>query len=387
MTQIPYASYQEELVSLRRYFHIWPELSLEEEQTADYIYQYLQGLGLKPERVGQNGVVAMVWAPEEIRYHCETVAVRAEMDALPVQEENDVPWKSQYEGVMHACGHDGILAVGLVLAKICVRYQYQMPVNVKFIFQPAEENGKGTQMMLDAGVMENPHVSRFLMYHFVNDMPMGLEIHRGPSTAAIGSVQISVKGKAAHWSSSEQGIDAIYAAARIVEAFHDVNRTYKGKYPFIAGIGMMHGGKAKNVVANETVLQGTLRSTCIIQYGELRKILLQKMEEIARETGAQIVAEIDEDPIPPIFNDKEMTDLGIQVGRAVWGEDCRPVKQLYLSGDSAAYYFQKAKGLFMVFTAEKTGEENHPLHNGKFDFYEAVLWRAVETLHQFLLHS
>lgn len=387
MNRIPYSSYQEELVSLRRHFHMQPELSMEEKETAEDVFQYLKSLGLEPEKIVENAVTVIVWAPEERRKHCKTVAVRAEMDALPVQEQNEVPWKSRRDGVMHACGHDAILATGLVLAKLCTEYRDQLPVNVKFLFQPAEENGQGTQIMLDAGVMENPHVDEYLMFHYVNDAPLGMELHRGVSTAAIGSVRLEIHGKAAHWSSSSQGIDSIYAAARIVEAVHEINRSYQSKWPFIVGIGMIQGGKAKNVVAEETVLQGTLRTCDLNEYYELRNIFLDRIREIEAETGTVITAEIDEEPIPPIVNDDSMVDRGLEVGEEIWGENSRLVTQLYLSGDSAAYYFRYARGLFAVFTAEKQGEKNYPLHNGRFDFDEEVLWKAAATLHSFLLRS
>lgn len=384
---IPYENYQEELVKLRRHFHKYPELSLEEKETADYVYDYLEQLGLKPERPCEHGVTAVIWAAEEKRSGCGTVAVRAEMDALPVQEQNPVPWRSCRDGVMHACGHDGILAAGLVLAKICVEYRHLLPVNVKMIFQPAEENGQGTGMMLDAGVMEHPAVDKFLMYHYVNDAPLGMELHRGVSTAAIGSVWIRVRGKSAHWSSSGQGIDAICAAAKVVEAASELNRTFLSPWPFVVGIGMIQGGKAKNVVADEAILQGTIRTCDLGEYECLRNEFLDKIKEIEAVTHTQIEAEIDEEPIPPIVNDEGMVDQGLQVGEKVWGTDSRLVTQLYLSGDSAAYYFRYAKGLFLVFTAAKPGEENYPLHYGRFDFHEDILWRSVETIHRFLLES
>lgn len=387
MDQIPYASYQEELVSLRRHFHMWPELSLEEKETAEYVFQYLKKLDLEPEKIGENAVTVMVWAPKGQREHCKTVAVRAEMDALPVQEQNAVPWKSRKEGVMHACGHDAILATGLVLVKLCAAYREQLPVNVKFLFQPAEENGQGTQIMLDAGVMENPHVDEFLMFHYVNDAPLGMELHRGVSTAAIGGMRLTVRGKSAHWCSSGQGIDAIYAAARLVEEVHGINQSYQSQWPFIVGIGMIEGGKAGNVIAEQTVLQGTLRTCDLLEYYKLRDIVLDKIREVEAETGTVITAQIDEEPIPPIVNDDGMVDRGLEVGEEVWGEDSRLVTQLYLSGDSAAYYFRYARGLFAVFTAAKQGAENYPLHNGKFDFDEEVLWKAAATLHCFLLKS
>ncbi len=167
---------------------------------------------------------------------------------------------------------------------------------------------------------------------------------------------------------------------------------------------MFQGGTAKNVVAQEAVLSGTLRACYLEDYEKLRALFQEKLAGIEQETETRIEAEIDEEPIPPIINDDELVDLGLLTGKEIWGEDCRLVTQLYLSGkeiwgedcrlvtqlylsgDSAAYYFHRAKGIFMVFTAEKPKEKNYPLHNGRFDFSEEVLWKSVETLHQFILN-
>lgn len=380
-----YKSFQEELVSLRRHFHQFPEVSEQEYQTAEYIEKYLRDLGLEPERVAKTGVVVMIWASKRVRDICETVAVRAETDAVYVKEKNDFPWKSQNSGVMHACGHDANIACGLVLAKLCVQSQELLPVNVKLLFQPAEENGQGTRLFLEEHVMENPHVDRFVMFHFANDFPAGVEFHRGPSSAAIGSVVLKIKGKASHLGNAATGIDSILAAAQVVQMVDRVNREFQSDVPHVVGIGMIHGGKAKNVVAEETILQGTIRSCSMSEYQRLRSILLEELEKIATETRTRIMADVDATPIPPIVNHDEMVDLGLAAGEKVWGKDCRLVTQLYLSGDSAAYYFDYAKGVFMVFTAKKEGVENHPLHSSYFDFDEKVLWKATETLHQFLM--
>lgn len=272
------------------------------------------------------------------------------------------------------------------MAKICTEYQEQLPVNVKFIFQPAEENGQGTLMMLEAGVMENPHVDDYVMFHYVNDGPMGMELHRGAASAAMGSVILKIRGKAAHWCSSELGIDSIYAAAKVLDAIHEINENFESQSPFVLGIGMIEGGKAKNIVAQETVLQGTLRSCDLTDYRKLREIFMSELARIEKETGTVIEAEVDEEPIPPIINDDGMVDLALKVGEKIWGEDSRLETQMFLSGDTAAFYFQHARGIFMVFNARKEGEKNYPLHNGKFDIREDVLWKSVATLHQFLLH-
>lgn len=380
-----YKKYQEELVKLRRHFHQYPEVSEQEFKTAEYVEKYLKQLGLQPKRVAKTGVVVMIWAPETLRHQCETIAIRAEMDAVPVEEKNDVVWKSQNPGVMHACGHDAILACGLGLAKACVENQEVLKVNVKILFQPAEENGQGTKLFLAEQVMEKPHVDRFVMFHFANDVHPGVEFHRGASSAAIGSVVLTVKGKASHLGNAKTGIDSILAAAKIVEMIDHVNQTFLSSVPHIIAIGMIHGGTAKNVVAEETILQGTIRSCSISEYQRLRAITIDEIRKIEKETGTKITIQIDEDPIPPIVNDDEMVDLGMHVGTELWDENCRLVSEQYLSGDSASYYFDYAKGVFMVFTAKMVDRENFPLHSSYFDFDESVMWKAVETMHRFIM--
>lgn len=382
---ICYKNYQEELVRLRRHFHQNPELSMQEEETSRFIFQYLEELGLDPVRVGCRGVTAMVWSRKHRDVPCRTVAVRAEMDALPLQEEGDCPWRSQRKGVMHACGHDAIMATALVLARICAAFSQELPVNVKFLFQPAEENGEGTEMMLQAGVMEDPHVDDFLMFHYVNDAPGGLELHRGEASAAIGSVLLKIRGKEAHWCSSGQGIDAIAAGGQILQEIADINKNYQSEYPFVLGIGMAGGGRAKNIVAGSMELQGTLRACTLEDYEKLRSLLLKRLAGVESRTGAVIRAEVDPEPIPPIINDDALVDLAIETGRRIWGGNSRLSSQRFLSGDSAAYYFHHARGIFMVFTAAKEGRENYPLHSSRFDLEEEIFWKALATLHQFLM--
>lgn len=380
---IPYETYEEELIKLRRYFHANPELSLEEKETANYIEKYLKNIGLKPQRIGDYGISAMIYA-SKYQDKCKTIAIRAEMDAIAVREKNDFLWKSQKEGIMHACGHDAILACTLVLAKLCSQYSESLTVNVKFIFQPAEENGKGTQIMLDGGVMENPHVDYFVMFHFANDAPLGLEFQRGPSSATIGSIKIKINGKAGHWGNSKFGIDSIGAAGKILQVIEKINNTYSTDAPFILGIGLISGGSARNVIAEETVLEGTLRACKVKDYYSIRKLFLEELEKIQDETGTIIESQVEANPTLPIINDNDLVDLALEVGKKLWNEDCRLMNGQYLSGDSASYYFNYAKGIFFVFTGEKINEENFPLHSGKFDFDESVMCKSLTFLHKFI---
>lgn len=385
---------------------------MEEKDTADYVEQYLRKIGLEPKRIGGKdmifaeriaarhklkpssmqeavafedyGITAMVWAPEQIRNQCETVAIRAEMDALAVLEESDVPWKSGREGIMHACGHDAILATVLVLAKICVEYRELLKVNIKFIFQPAEENGRGTLLMLGAGVMNEPPVKNLILLHYVNDGPSGVELHEGASSAAIGSLSIKIKGKASHWCTYDLGVDTILAAGEVLHSVKKINESYHSESPFIIGVGTIRGGTAKNVVAGETVLEGSLRACRMKDYHRLRNMLLKELERIQKETGTEMEIELDEVPIPPIINDNHLVKLGLDAGEKVFGKECRLTTREFLSGDSAALYFDYTKGIFFVFTAEKMGEKNYPLHNGRFDFDESVMWKAAAVLHEFV---
>lgn len=371
--------YHEELIALRRHFHAHPELSFEEQGTAAFVQTYLRKLGLEPEHIGRNGIVACVCAEGAQR----TVAIRAEMDALAVEEQNDVPWKSQNAGVMHACGHDAILAVALVLAKLCVKYRAALPVNVKFLFQPAEENGLGTHVMLDAGVMRG--VDDFIMFHFANDAPSGVELHRGASSAVIGSFELQIKGRASHWSALSRGVDAIRAAGKVLQAVEELNQSGFTSLPFILGVGMISGGTTRNAMAETVRMEGTIRACTEEDYFHLRALFQEKLEKIQADCGVTMEIYLENVPTPPIINDDRLVDLGLQVGRELWQEDCRLVDTHYLSGDSAAYYFHHARGLFAVFTAARRGEKNYPLHNGKFDLDEAVMGKAAEFLLSYLM--
>lgn len=225
---IDYRAYQDELLALRRHFRQWPELSLQEKATSAYVEQYLTDLGLQVRRVGEYGLTAMIWAgashektdavpcvgPTPVRVETReaaigqapqsaglsstvrpTVAVRTEMDAIAVPDQLETPWKSRNDGVCHACGHDANIATVLVLAKICVEHQAELPVNVKLMFQQAEENGEGTALMLNAGLMRDPTVDYFVMIHYANDAPDGMELHKGASSAAIGRMRLTVRSQ------------------------------------------------------------------------------------------------------------------------------------------------------------------------------------------------
>lgn len=389
-TDLDFQQYMQELTEHRRHFHAHPELSLQERETADYIEKYLRDLGLSTKRISPTGITAVVFAGNGTAGKpdgaVKTAAIRAEMDAIAVTERNHFPWKSQNEGVMHACGHDGILATAMVLAKVCVQNRKKLPVNVKFIFQPAEENGQGTWIMIHGGAMEAPHVDYFTMFHYANDRPCGMDISTGPSSAAIGSIALHVRGRSGHWGNPVSGVDSIRAAAAVVDAADEMNHTFPSAVPFVIGIGKISGGTAKNVIAEETRLEGTIRAGTEQDYARLRSTFLRKISEIEKKYDVRIEGEIDDTPVPPIVSDPALIRIGYEAGREVFGDRCHLVDNYYLSGDSAAYYFQRARGLNICFPGQIAGKKNYPFHTSCFDFDESVMVPALETLWNYLLH-
>ena len=198
--------YTEELITLRHYFHQHPELALQEVETSAYIRKYLEKLGYEIVPIEPTGLIAEL---SSLRNREKLVVLRAEMDALPIQEQTNLPYASVNQGCMHACGHDMILAAALILAKIVAeeqRMQENFPVRLRFLFEPAEEIGEGAKRMLQAGALENPKADAFLMFHYAADMTFGMAVHQGQASSMINSMQIHVHGKSSHWCEADKGI-------------------------------------------------------------------------------------------------------------------------------------------------------------------------------------
>lgn len=200
-------------------------------ETSAYIRKYLEKLGYEIVPIEPTGLIAEL---PSLRNREKLVVLRAEMDALPIQEQTNLPYASVNQGCMHACGHDMILAAALILAKIVSeeqRMQESFPVRLRFLFEPAEEIGEGAKRMLQAGALENPKADAFLMFHYAADMTFGMAVHQGQASSMINSMQIHVHGKSSHWCEADKGIDAIYAAAQVISAIHDLNESFGKQHP------------------------------------------------------------------------------------------------------------------------------------------------------------
>ena len=369
-----------EVIKIRRYLHKYPEISEKEYNTCKYIRNYLNNIGIKNNVVGETGVVGTLIKDEDF----PTVAIRAEIDALPINEENTFEYKSKNNGVMHACGHDGITAVVLGLAKLLSENKDKLNCNVKFIFEPAEEVGKGAKKLIEEKVLENPKVDNMIIFHFANSDTIGMEIQKHISTATIGRVSINILGKSSHWGDAKEGIDAISISGKVLNIIDKMNNSLKDKGPFILGIGMINGGVKNNIMADSVRLEGTLRAVGDDKFNYLLDYLEEKMKILSEESDAKIEVNL-ESKLPSVVNDYNLVQIGRKIGEDIFKERFVLGEKVYLAGDNAAYYFQKTPGIRMVFFAKKENEINYPLHNSKFDFNEDIFYYALSTIYQMVL--
>ena len=369
-----------EVIKIRRYLHKYPEISEKEYNTCKYIRNYLNNIGINNKVIGKTGAVGTLIKDEDF----PTVAIRAEIDALPINEENTFEYKSKNNGVMHACGHDGITAVVLGLAKLLSENKDKLSCNVKFIFEPAEEVGKGAKKLIEEKVLENPKVDNMIIFHFANSDTIGMEIQKHISTATIGRVSINILGKSSHWGDAKEGIDAISISGKVLNIIDKMNNSLKDKGPFILGIGMINGGVKNNIMADSVRLEGTLRAVGDDKFNYLLDYLEEKMKILSEESGAKIEVNL-ESKLPSVVNDYNLVQIGRKIGEDIFKERFVLGEKVYLAGDNAAYYFQKTPGIRMVFFAKKENEINYPLHNSKFDFNEDIFYYALSTIYQMVL--
>lgn len=379
--------YFQELCRVRHWLHQHPECAMEERETSRYIGRYLENLGLPCRRLEPSGVIGELRAgrsqkktdsEEELLW----LAIRAEIDALPVQENTGLSFASLYEGKMHACGHDAITAVTLCLAKALAEHREALKYHVRFLFEPAEETGEGAKHMIAHNALENPRPEAVLNFHFGNQETRAMEIQKSISTAVIGGIRVCVLGKASHWSQMREGIDAMYAASRLVVAIREINDGFETEHPFVLGFGTLQAGRNGNTVADEAGLYGSLRAFTEEDFEKVWRELRRRAEEIQMETGAEIQLELVK-KIPPIINDPHLVEKGSRIGRELFGDRFYLGEKPFLVGDNAAYYMEEIPGMRTVFLAGRVEKENYPVHHPGFDIEEPVMGDALEFLYRF----
>jgi len=374
--------YKEELIALRREFHQNPELGWEEIQTSNRVEEELKKIGIKVERIAKTGVVGTLKGKEDGK----VVALRADMDALPIQEaNNDLPYKSKNAGVMHACGHDTHTAMLLIAAKVLWELRDQIKGTVKFIFQPAEEPIQGAKKMFEEGVMEG--VDAILGIHIWSQLPTGkVSLEPGPRFAAGDRFKITVKGKGSHGAVPHLGVDAIVAASAIVMDLQSiVSREIDPLEPAVLSIGKINGGFNFNVLCNEVVLEGTTRSF----NQDIQNRFPLMIKRMVDNTASSFKAKAEIDYIigsPSCANDPALAQIAKSGITKLYGEDVVANFEKTMGGEDFAYFIQKVPGM-IVFLGGGNKEKNttYPHHHEKFNIDEDALPVGTSLYAQFAL--
>ena len=374
----------DEMLSWRRDFHAHPELSNNEFRTTEKIVELLKSFGCDSvERPLPTGAVAIIKGAKPGK----CVAIRADIDALPVKEETGLPFASQNDGVMHACGHDTHISMLLATAKVLCGMRDQLPGTVKLIFQPGEEKAPmgGARPMVEAGVMENPHVDAIMATHISPGGPKvgAVSMYNGIATTAFDLYNVKVTGQNAHGSQPQNGHDAILALAQfIVNAQQIVARRLNPLKTAIVSIGVIKGGEAVNIIPSTASLEMVCRT-----YGEeTRKVIYDEVMRLARGTAELSACKFDVEHIEgygSVVNDPKLLKIGAEAVAEALGPDYVDNLEEPLSFSEDFSYYGNATGtpsLFLLLNAGYLGDAPHSLHDARCTFQEEALECGVTAM-------
>ncbi len=365
------------MIEVRRDLHQNPELGLEEHRTNSRVRTLLDEMGIEYEDgLGGTGVLGLIHGTGEGK----VVALRADMDALPIQDDKDVPYASKIPGKMHACGHDVHTTVLLGAARLLAKNKDSFAGTVKLLFQPAEETVGGAKLLIKGGALEDPRVDAIFGLHVDPDLEVGtVGLHFGQRNASSDNLEIVVHGKASHGAYPYDGVDAIVAAAQVISSLQTiVSRNVDAREAAVVSLGTIHGGTQANILADRVELVGTVR--CLNQ--TTRAFVLQRIrdtaEAVAHGLGAR--AEVNIEPsYDPVVNDPAMVEIVRESSKELLGDDAVVVNTTPQMGvEDFGYYLSEVPGAFysMGVRNESKGIV-HPVHNGLFDADENAMPIAV----------
>ncbi|MCI8284437.1 MAG: amidohydrolase [Firmicutes bacterium] len=368
--------YRDKMISARRHIHQYPEVGDKEYETANYIENLLKELDIKTERLLDTGVLGTL-EPESSGYSGKCVAIRADIDALPICETVDVPFCSKNEGVMHACGHDmhtaAVLCAAMILSDPEVKSILKAPV--KFIFQPAEETDGGAERMINAGCLKSPEVSHVIGCHVDPELVSGtIGVKYGYTHASSDMFDITVKGVKSHGAYPDQGVDAIVAAAQIVSGVQSiVSRNIEATEPCVITIGKFNAGTAGNIICDEAKLSGTMRTTS----AQSRQTAMKRLEKTAEGIAAAMGASAEVNFRPGYIsqnNDDYVTDVLIDTAKTVIDEENIIMKAKPSMGvEDFAFYSREVPSVFFFAGTGFKGRTNYGIHHEKFEADESAL--------------
>jgi len=368
---------RDELIALRRDFHQHPELGFEEHRTARVVEAYLQDLGLATCRVARTGVVALL----EGSGPGPVLMLRADMDALPVAEENAVAYRSQNPGVMHACGHDAHMAMLLVAAKILSRHTDAFAGTIKFVFQPNEEIA-GALCMIEEGVLDRPAVDAVMGLHVWTPVASGrIGITAGPVMGGLDVFKMTICGKGGHTGVPEDAVDPIAAAANLIQTVQVIQtREISNLKSTIIMFGRICGGTKSNIIPDQVELEGSIRF--LYKGGpdseeQPTERFVRIAEQVCLTHRCTCTIEIIHENIP-LINDPRMTALARRTAADVFGNEAAVIDNVTMASEDFSEFSQRVPGVFMflgVGNPEKGTDVSH--HNPLFNIDEEVLPKGV----------
>ena len=369
---------ENEIIELRREFHMFPELGFQEFETAKKIEAYLENIGLKPERVAKTGVTALL----DSRKQCPCLMLRADMDALPITEKNKVSYKSKKDGIMHACGHDAHMAMLLVAAKVLTKNKSSFHGTVKFVFQPNEEIA-GAVKMIEEGVLENPKVDAAMAIHIWSLVPSGrVSITPGVVMGGLDVFKMKIKGRGGHTGYPHEAIDPVITAADIIQNVQTIQtREMNAQKPVIIMFGRINGGKKANIIPEEVELEGTIRFLHVPDPDSQKnptKEFIRICKSICKTHQCSCDIEIEHENIP-LINDADMVTLAKNTAVDVFGTPDIIDHARYIASEDFSEFSSIVPGvLIFLGCADGKKPNNFPHHNPRFNIDEDVLTKGVE---------
>ncbi|MEE8567372.1 MAG: amidohydrolase [Anaerolineales bacterium] len=365
----------DEIIAQRRDFHRHPELGFQEHRTAGIVADAMNDLGLKIcTGVAETGVIALLKGERP----GPTILLRFDMDALPIQEETGASYASTFDGVMHACGHDGHTAIGMAVAKLLHSHRQDLPGTVKLVFQPAEEGLNGAERMVEEGVLLDPTPDYTLAMHLWNDKPVGW-IGVTPGTAMAGSerLEIEIAGRGGHGAAPHQTADPVLATAQVICALQSVvSRNLDPGKPAVVSVTKIQAGDAFNVIPSRALLGGTIRTFD----GEVRDLVLQRVKEIvcgiAEAMGCEAKVKIKR-LTPPVINNQALAIRIQSLIKRVFPEAIVDSEEVVMGSEDMAFMMEDVPGCYMfVGSGNPAKGLDAPHHNPHYDFDEVVLPKA-----------
>jgi amidohydrolase len=375
------------LVSYRRHFHAHPELSMEEHETAAFIERELRSFGVDAIRtgVGKTGILATLSGKRP----GPVTLLRADMDALPVEEVSDVPYRSCSNGVMHACGHDGHMAILLTAAQTLCGRRAEIPGTLVFCFQPGEEGFSGNKLMIEDGALEDPHVDRTFALHLYSGLDVGkVGVRDGAFFASSDRFDIELIGQGGHGAMPQNAVDPVVAAAQLVTLLQTiVSREIAPHQPVVVTVGSLHAGTTFNVIPERATLQGTVRAFD----DDVRKSLPERIERVVLGVCEAMRLEYRFEyswVYPPTVNDPAINAIVREVAREVLGsENVVDPHEIVMWSEDMAFMQQQRPGAYFLLGARGPEKGSEPQHSARFDIDERALEAGLKMMVGLGLHA